>query len=91
MFTLQYMIYIFISKAAPCTLNSAHARLRALFLRNTARHRISLKRRITKLAEPFVVRWDKWYIELLTRAVMILDVVDGHMLLMLQKKARKSQ
>jgi hypothetical protein len=32
MFTIQYIIFIFISKAAPCTLNSAHARLRALFL-----------------------------------------------------------
>jgi hypothetical protein len=32
MFNIQYMIYIFISKAAPCTPISAHTRLRALFL-----------------------------------------------------------
>jgi hypothetical protein len=32
MFTIQYMIYIFISKAASCMPISAHARLRALFL-----------------------------------------------------------
>jgi hypothetical protein len=58
---------------------------------NIARHRISLKRRITNLAEPFVARWYKWYIELLTRAVLIRDVVDGRILFTLQKKARKLQ